>query len=92
MPSTDQKLSSEIFKICHQINTSINKLGLSWGSTRLRQLAWSYPAKLNIVFIIMFNIGLNIELNIGLNIGLYIGFNNGFQYWVKYCIQYWVEY
>ena len=24
---------------------SINKLGLSWGSTRLRQLAWSQPTK-----------------------------------------------
>ena len=59
-----------------------NKLGLSWGSTRLRQLAWSYPTKLNIVFIKVFNIGLNIELNIGLNIGLYIGFNIGVQYWV----------
>ena len=59
-----------------------NKLGLSWGSTRLRQLAWTYPTKLNIVFIQVVNIGLNIELNIGLNIGLYIGFNIGVQYWV----------
>ena len=25
-----------------------NKLGLSWGSTRLRQLAWSLPTKSNI--------------------------------------------
>ena len=55
-----------------------NKLGLSWGSTRLRQLAWSYPTKLNIVFIIVFNIGLNMELNIWFN----TGFNIGVQYWV----------
>ena len=59
-----------------------NKLGLSWGSTRLRQLAWSYRTKLNIVFIIVFHIGLNIELNIGLIIGFNIGFNIGVQYWV----------
>ena len=59
-----------------------NKLGLSWGSTRLRQLAWSYPTKLNIVFIIVFNIGLNMELNIGFNTGFNIGFNIGVQYWV----------
>ena len=44
------------------VKQSYNKLGLSWGSTRLRQLAWSYTTKLNIVFIIVFNIGLNIEL------------------------------
>ena len=70
-----------------------NKLGLSWGSTRLRQLAWSYPAKLDIVFIIMFNIGLNIELNIGLNIGLNVAFiiefNIGFNIGLKYWFQYW---
>ena len=54
-----------------------NRLGLSWGSTRLRQLSWSYPTKLNIVFIIVFNIGLNIELDTGFNIGLYIGFTIG---------------
>ena len=59
-----------------------NKMGLSWGSTRLRQLAWSYPSKLNIVFIKVFNIGLNMELNIGLNTGFNIGFNIGVQYWV----------
>ena len=58
--------------------TGKNKLGLSWGSTRLRQLAWSYPTKLNIVFIIVFNIGLNMELN--------IWFNTGF----NICVQYWV--
>ena len=54
-----------------------NKLGLRWGSTRLRQLAWSYPTKLNIVFIIVFNIGLNMELYIGFNTGFNIGFNIG---------------
>ena len=60
------------------ITAKKNKLGLSWGSTRLRQLAWSYPTKLNIVF----NIGLNMELNIGFNTGFNIGFNIGVQYWV----------
>ena len=82
-----------------------NKLGLSWGSTRLRQLAWSYPNKLNIVFIIGFNIGLNMELNIWFN----TGFNIGVQYWVWYWgsilgsilgfniwfnigVQYWIQY
>ena len=72
----------------HRVNPTWNKLGLSWGSTRLRQLAWSYPTKLNIVFIIVFNIGLNIELDTGLNIGLYIGFtigvNIGFNIGVRY--------
>ena len=66
------------------MKTTSNKLGLSWGSTRLRQLAWSYPTKLNIVFITVLNIGLNIELHIWLNIGFNIGFNIGVQYWVWY--------
>ena len=57
-----------------------NKLGLSWVSTRLRQLAWSSPTKLNIVFITVFNIGLNTELHIRLNNGFDIGFNIGVQY------------
>ena len=52
----------------------MNKLGLSWGSTRRRQLAWSSPTKLNI--------GLNIEFHIRLNNGFNIGFNIGVQYWV----------
>ena len=33
-----------INKLCHILfGNKRNKLGLSWGSTRLRQLAWSYP-------------------------------------------------
>ena len=71
-------LMLDIFDMVHITFKSINKLGLSWGSTRLRQLAWKYLTKLNIVFIIVFNIGLNIESNIGLNTGL----NIGVQYWV----------
>ena len=59
-----------------------NKLGLSWGSTRLTQLAWNYPTKLNIVFVTVFKIGLNIELHIWLNIVFIIAFNIGVQYWV----------
>ena len=69
-----------------QVNN--NKLGLSWGSTRLRQLAWSYPSKLNIVFITVFNIGLNIKLHIWLNIGFNIVFNIVAQNWVQYWVQY----
>ena len=63
-----------------------NKLGLSWGSTRLRQLAWSYPTKLNIVFITVFNIGLNINLHIRFNIGFNIGAQNCFgskKFWTQ---------
>ena len=66
----------------NRANLINHKLGLSRGSTRLRQLAWSYPTKLNIVFIVVFHIGLNIKLNIGLIIGFNIGFNIGVQYWV----------
>ena len=81
-----------------------NKLGLSWGSTRLRQLAWSYQTRLNILFITVFNIGLNIELHIWLNIGFKIGlsigvnigfnirFNIWFPYWVQNCVQDWAQY
>ena len=77
---TKPNLPNQIYKI----ESTKHKLGLSWGSTRLRQLAWSSPTKLNIVFITVFNIGLNIELHIRLNIGFNIGFNIGVQYWVWY--------
>ena len=73
---------------------------MSWCSTRLRQLACSYPTKLNIGFIIVFNIGLNMELNIwfntGFNIGVQYWVHNWVQcsvhYWVQYLVEYWVAY
>ena len=77
---------------CRQLQASDNQQsGIELGSTRLRQLAWSYPTKLNIVFITVFNIGLNIELNIGLNIWFNIGLNIGFNIWLHIWFNIWFD-